>query len=98
MDERAVEDRSDDDVYRDGIRREKYPEDEEVVFEEKPQLDLPGDIYRKLVEKPRITEVATLQYDVEDTGKHDIREFEKRVETKTFIKTDRFKEPQKVCS
>ncbi|XP_028404537.1 trichohyalin-like [Dendronephthya gigantea] len=94
MDERTVKVRRDDEAYRDGIQREKYPEDKEVMSEEKIQLDMPGDIYRKLVEQPRITEVATMQYDVEDVGKSDIREFEKRVEPKTSIQTDRFREPQ----
>jgi hypothetical protein len=68
MGERAIEHRRDDEVYRECIEREEYPK-EDVSRREPREDEMPGDIYRKLLEKPRITEIATTQHDVKDIRK-----------------------------
>jgi hypothetical protein len=80
----------DDEICEDNsIQRKEYPEEKDVGRQETEEYDMPGDIYRKLLEKPRITEVATTQHEVEDItksyqddicniGRLDIREFEKQ--------------------
>lgn len=67
----------DDKIYRGDIQDEKDPKGREFDFHTTQEYDMPGDIYRKLSEKPRITEVATTKQEVEDITKlckHDTRE------------------------
>ena len=80
MSERAVDVRRDDEVYRECVQREDYPK-EDVSRQETREDDMPGEIYRKLLEKPRITKIATTEHEVEDitkSYKEDIRDVGRR--------------------
>ena len=96
--------------YKDDTELREYPK-EEIGLRKTEEDDMPGEIYRKLWEKPRITEVATTQKVVEDISKSykddicdtdSIREFEKRpIESKrveqSIVRTEKLTKPQKVC-
>ena len=68
---------TDDKIYRGDIQDEKDQKVQELDFHKTQEYDIPGDIYRKLSEKPRITEVAITEQGLEDITKlykHDTRD------------------------
>lgn len=69
MGKRRVTVDKDEKIRMDDIQDEEAPREREVDFQKTQEYDTLGDIYRKLLEKPRITEVPTTVQDVEDLTK-----------------------------
>ncbi len=107
MDERTVDVRRDDEVCRESIQREEYPKEQDVGPQETQEFDKPGYIYRKLLEKPRITKIATTQHEVDDItksykddicdiGRLDMREFGERPVESTRVEQKTFIQREKL--